>query len=145
MGLRFWFLGLFRVKLQLYPPKVSFLEVFEVEMEVNDLQSGCDPNFRLELTKLDLSAKFQLPSFSRDFRAHDLNFPCKRMPNGTPPFFITIWIGIKSWSIMQNAVKKWEIIPSYIEYCHYNAIFGQKYEQRCTEVRNREISNLVII
>ena len=59
-------------------------------------------------------------------------------------FFITIWIGIKSWSIMQNAVKKWEIIPSYIENCHYNAIFGQKYEQRCIEVRNREISNLVI-
>ena len=41
-------------------------------------------------------------------------------------FFITIWIGIKSWSIMQNAVKKWEIIPSYIENCRYNAIFGQK-------------------
>ena len=59
-------------------------------------------------------------------------------------FFITIWIGIKSWSIMQNAVKKWEIIPSYIEICHYNAIFGQKYEQRCIEVRNWEISNLVI-
>ena len=45
---------------------------------------------------------------------------------------------------MQNAVKKWEIIPSYIENCHHNAIFGQKYEQRCIEVRNREISNLVI-
>ena len=41
-------------------------------------------------------------------------------------FFTTIWIGIKSWSIMQNAVKKWEIIPSYIENCRYNAIFGQK-------------------
>ena len=27
---------------------------------------------------------------------------------------------------MQNAVKKWEIIPSYIENCRYNAIFGQK-------------------
>ena len=45
---------------------------------------------------------------------------------------------------MQNAVKKREIIHSYIENCHYNAIFGQKYEQRCIEVRNREISNLVI-
>ena len=54
-------------------------------MEVNDLQSGRDLNFRVELTKLDLCAKFQLPSFSRDFRAPDLNFPCKWMLNGTPP------------------------------------------------------------
>ena len=45
-------------------------------MEVSDLRSGRDLNFRVELTKLDLCAKFQLPSFSRDFRAHDLNFPC---------------------------------------------------------------------
>ena len=55
-------------------------------MEVNDLQSGRDLNFRVELTKLDLCAKFQLPSFSRDFRAHDLNFPCKWFPNAPPPF-----------------------------------------------------------
>ena len=55
-------------------------------MEVNDLQSGRDLNFRVELTKLDLCAKFQLPSFSRDFRAHDLNFPCKWIPNATPPY-----------------------------------------------------------
>ena len=26
----------------------------------------------------------------------------------------------------ENAVKKWEVIPSYIEKCRYNAIFGQK-------------------
>ena len=37
---------------------------------------------------------------------------------------------------MQNAVKKWEIIPSYIENCHYKAIFGQKYEQRGKKQRN---------
>ena len=51
----------------------------------SDLRSGRDLNFRVELTKLDLCAKFQLPSFSRDFRAHDLNFPCKWIPNATPP------------------------------------------------------------
>ena len=55
-------------------------------MEVSDLRSGRDLNFRVELTKLDLCAKFQLPSFNRDFRAPDLNFPCKWMPNGTPPY-----------------------------------------------------------
>ena len=54
-------------------------------MEVNDLQSGRDLNFRVELTKLDLCAKFQLPSFSRDFRAPDLNFTWKSSLNGTPP------------------------------------------------------------
>ena len=37
-----------------------------------------------------------------------------------------IWIGIKSLSITLNAVKTWEIILSYIENCHYNAVFGQK-------------------
>ena len=41
-------------------------------------------------------------------------------------FFKTIWIGIKSLSITLNAVKTWEIILSYIENCHYNAVFGQK-------------------
>ena len=56
---------------------MSFLEVFEVKMEVNDLQSGRDLNFRVELTKLDLCAKFQLPSFNRDFIAPDLNFTWK--------------------------------------------------------------------
>ena len=54
-------------------------------MEVNDLRSGRDLNFRVELTKLDLCAKFQLPSFNRDFKAPDLNFLCKWMPNGNPP------------------------------------------------------------
>ena len=54
-------------------------------MEVNDLQSGCDLNFRVELRKLDLCAKFQLPSFNRDFRAPDLNFTWKSSLNGTPP------------------------------------------------------------
>ena len=55
-------------------------------MEVNDLRSGRDLNFRVELTKLDLCAKFQLPSFNRDFRAPDLNFSCKSSLNTTPPF-----------------------------------------------------------
>ena len=64
---------------------MSFLEVFEVKMEVNDLRSGRDLNFRVELTKLDLCAKFQLLSFNRDFRAPDLNFSCKSSLNGTPP------------------------------------------------------------
>ena len=41
-------------------------------------------------------------------------------------FLKTIWIGIKSLSITQNAVKTCEIIPSYIENCYYNAVFGQK-------------------
>ena len=59
-------------------------------MEVNDLQSGRDLNFRVELTNLDLCANFHLPSFSRDFRAPDLNFLCKWMPKNvrekaTPP------------------------------------------------------------
>ena len=56
-------------------------------MEVNDLQSGRDLNFRVELTKLDLCAKFQLPSFNRDFIAPDLNFTWKSSLNGTPPLF----------------------------------------------------------
>ena len=64
---------------------MSFLEVFEVKMEVNDLRSCRDLNFRVELTKLDLCAKFQLPSFNRDFRAPDLNFSCKSSLNATPP------------------------------------------------------------
>ena len=55
-------------------------------MEVNDLRSGRDLNFRVELTKLDLCAKFQLPSFNRDFIAPDLNFTWKSSLNGTPPF-----------------------------------------------------------
>ena len=64
---------------------MSFFEVFEVKMEVSDLRSGRDLNFRVELTKLDLCAKFQLPSFNRDFRTQDLNFPCKSALNGNPP------------------------------------------------------------
>ena len=56
-------------------------------MEVNDLRSGRDLNFRVELTKLDLCAKFQLPSFNRDFRAPDLNFTWKSSLKRTPPFF----------------------------------------------------------
>ena len=56
-------------------------------MEVNDLRSGRDLNFRVELTKLDLCAKFQLPNFNRDFRAPDLNFTWKSSLNGTPPYW----------------------------------------------------------
>ena len=67
---------------------MSFFEVFEVKMEVSDLRSGRDLNFRVELTKLDLCAKFQLPSFNRDFIAPDLNFTWKSSLNGTPPFVL---------------------------------------------------------
>ena len=63
---------------------------FEVKMKVNDLQSGCDQNFRVELTNLDLCANFHLPSFSRDFRAPDLNFTWKSSLNGTPPLIFSV-------------------------------------------------------
>ena len=58
-------------------------------MEVNDLQSGRDLNFRVELTNLDLCANFHLRSFNRDFRAPDLNFSCKSSLNATPPFILS--------------------------------------------------------
>jgi len=71
--------------------KRSFLEVFEVKMEVNDLQSGRDLNFRVELTNIDLCAKFYLPSFSRDFRVPDINFTYKSLQNAPPPFQFHQW------------------------------------------------------
>ena len=56
-------------------------------MEVNDLQSGRDLNFRVELTKLDLCAKFQLPSFNRDFRAGTgFKFHLEILTERNPPF-----------------------------------------------------------
>ena len=57
-------------------------------MEVNDLQSARDLNFRVELTNIDLCANFYLPSYSRDFNMPDINFPCKS--SLTPPPFSTI-------------------------------------------------------
>ena len=51
-------------------------------------RSAASP-FRVELTKLDLCANYHLSSFSRDFRAPDLNFPCKWMMNGTPPSLLS--------------------------------------------------------
>ena len=56
---------------------MPFLKVFEVKMEVNDLQSTRDLNFRVELTNIDLCAKFYLPSFTRDFSVPKIHFACK--------------------------------------------------------------------
>ena len=63
---------------------MSFLEVFEVKMEVNDLQSARDLNFRVEHPNIDLCANFYLPSYSRDFNMPDINFPCKSSLNAPP-------------------------------------------------------------
>ena len=55
-------------------------------MEVNDLQSARDLNFRVEHPNIDLCANFYLPSYSRDFNMPDINFPCKSSLNAPPPF-----------------------------------------------------------
>ena len=54
-------------------------------MEVNDLQSARDLNFRVELTNIDLCANFYLPSFTRDFSIPKINFACNSSLNA-PPF-----------------------------------------------------------
>ena len=86
---------------------MSFFEVFEVKMEVSDLRSDRDLNFRVELTKLDLSAKFQLPSFNRDFRAPDLNFSCKSSLNATQPPLIFGHRHIQGGSQIGALVQDW--------------------------------------
>ena len=55
-------------------------------MEVNDLQSARDLNFRVEHPNIDLCANFYLPSYNRDFNMPDINFPCKSSLNAPPPF-----------------------------------------------------------
>ena len=57
-------------------------------MEVNDLQSARDLNFRVEHPNIDLYANFYLPSYSRDFNMPDINFPCKSSLNAPPPYQI---------------------------------------------------------
>ena len=64
---------------------MSFLEVFEVKMEVNDLQSGSDLNFRVELPKIDLCANFYLPSYSRDFKHAGYKFSVQIVTERPPP------------------------------------------------------------
>ena len=57
-------------------------------MEVNDLQSARDLNFRVEHTNIDLCANFYLPSFTRDFSIPKINFPCNSSLNAPPPFIL---------------------------------------------------------
>ena len=108
-------------------------------MEVNDLQSGRDLNFRVELTNIDLFAKFYIPSFTRDFSVPKLNFACKPSLNAPPPFHIEFekWPSFKRKGLSSTILQKYTSTCGVVVKHARILFFG--YWWLCTFVWFREI------